>query len=179
MTGLTSDFVTTPDASQPAQFRAAIEATGMTTLAAPRRHLKVLQPVRIEQGRAALEEAVQRRADLEQAHAAEQQRLTKLARAAADRREGLAKLEGQVGARRSRIEAGEAELGRMSANAKEVADRITAIERDHRALESTVAQDEEGEEGLDEEVKPSIREMKKRGWTMAVKRAYYDSRNME
>ena len=104
---------------------------------------------RIEQGRAALEEAVQRRADLEQAHAAEQQRLTKLARAAADRREGLAKLEGQVGARRSRIEAGEAELGRMSANAKEVADRITAIERDHRALESTVAQDEEGEEGLD------------------------------
>ncbi|MFJ5368231.1 UDP-3-O-acyl-N-acetylglucosamine deacetylase [Bosea sp. CER48] len=33
-------------------FVAAIEATGMTTLAAPRRYLKVLQPVRIENGRA-------------------------------------------------------------------------------------------------------------------------------
>jgi UDP-3-O-[3-hydroxymyristoyl] N-acetylglucosamine deacetylase len=34
------------------EFVAAIEATGLTTLAAPRRYLKVLQPVRIEQGRA-------------------------------------------------------------------------------------------------------------------------------
>ena len=46
-------------------------------------------------------------------YAAEQQRLQRLARAAADRREGLAKLAGQVGARRSRIEAGEAEIGRL------------------------------------------------------------------
>ena len=103
----------------------------------------------IEQGRRALDEAVQRRGDLENAHTAEQQRLTKLARAAADRREGLAKLEGQVSARRSRIEAGEAELGRMASSAQEIADRIAGIERDHRELESTVAQDEEGEEGLD------------------------------
>ncbi|MCO5091912.1 UDP-3-O-acyl-N-acetylglucosamine deacetylase [Bosea sp. (in: a-proteobacteria)] len=34
------------------EFVAAIEATGMTTLAASRRYLKVLRPVRIEQGRA-------------------------------------------------------------------------------------------------------------------------------
>ena len=34
------------------EFVAAIEATGLTTLAAPRRYLKILQPVRIEQGRA-------------------------------------------------------------------------------------------------------------------------------
>ena len=54
-----------------------------------------------------------RRAAAEQAYAAEQQRLQRLARAAADRREGLAKLAGQVGARRSRIEAGEAEIGRL------------------------------------------------------------------
>ncbi|MGO4244510.1 YihY/virulence factor BrkB family protein, partial [Janibacter sp. RAF20_2_2] len=38
--------------------------------------------------------------------------------------------------------------------------------------ESTATEDlAPEEEGLDEEVKPSIREMKKRGWTMAVKRA--------
>ncbi|MBC9956739.1 chromosome segregation protein SMC [Yimella sp. cx-51] len=103
----------------------------------------------IDQAKAALQEAVQRKHDLENAHNAEQQRLTKLARAAADRREGLAKLEGQVAARRSRIDAGEAELGRMSTTADEIAARVASIEKEHRALESTIAQDEEGEEGLD------------------------------
>ena len=56
--------------------------------------------------------AVAAREEAEAAYAAEQGRLARLARAAADRREGLAKLAGQVGARRSRIEAGEAEIGR-------------------------------------------------------------------
>ncbi|TWP33013.1 chromosome segregation protein SMC [Leekyejoonella antrihumi] len=98
---------------------------------------------------AALEEAIERRADLEQAHQAEQQRLTRLARAAADRREGLAKLEGQVGARRSRLEAGESELGRLESSAQEIADRITRAEREFTALESSIADDEAGEESLD------------------------------
>ena len=97
----------------------------------------------------ALEEAVAHRADLEQAHQAEQQRLTRLARAAADRREGLAKLEGQVGARRSRLEAGESELGRLEAGAQEIDERITRAEREFTALESSIADDEAGEESLD------------------------------
>ncbi|GAB3578911.1 chromosome segregation protein SMC [Calidifontibacter terrae] len=103
----------------------------------------------IEQAERTLAQSMERREGLENAHTAEQQRLTRLARAAADRREGLAKLEGQVGARRSRIEAGESELGRMAATAQEVAARVAAIEKDHTELESTIAQDEEGEEGLD------------------------------
>ena len=46
-----------------------------------------------------------RRAEAEQAYAAEQQRLARVARAVADRREGLAQLAGQVAAGLSRIEA--------------------------------------------------------------------------
>ncbi|NHN54414.1 chromosome segregation protein SMC [Calidifontibacter sp. DB0510] len=104
----------------------------------------------IEAAGVALEEAIARRSQLEDDHHTEQQRLTRLARAAADRREGLAKLEGQVAARRSRIEAGEAELGRMAGSADEIVARVAALEKEHAALESTIAQDEEGEEGLDE-----------------------------
>ena len=45
----------------------------------------------------------------------------RLPRAAADRREGLARLAGQVAARRSRVEAGEAEIGRLTAALAEAA----------------------------------------------------------
>ncbi|MDE9367868.1 chromosome segregation protein SMC [Luteipulveratus sp. YIM 133132] len=104
----------------------------------------------IEQATLALQEAVERRGELERAHEEEQQRLARLARAAADRREGLAKLQGQVGARRSRLEAGESELGRLQETIGDAARRATAAERDFAALEATIAQDEEGEEGLDD-----------------------------
>ncbi|KNX37601.1 chromosome segregation protein SMC [Luteipulveratus halotolerans] len=104
----------------------------------------------IEQATLALQEAIERRGDLERAHDEEQQRLARLARAAADRREGLAKLQGQVGARRSRIEAAEAELGRLRESIGDAAERAAAAEREFAALEATIAQDEEGEEGLDE-----------------------------
>src|SRR4051794_17418684 len=67
----------------------------------------------IVEAKEALAAAADHRAETESAHTAEQQRLARLVRAAADRREGLAKLAGQVGARRSRIEAGEAEIGRL------------------------------------------------------------------
>ncbi len=93
--------------------------------------------------------AVSARGDAEQAYAAEQDRLARLARAAADRREGLAKLAGQVGARRSRIEAGEAEIGRLRGIIEASLTRATEAERDFSRLEGTVANDEEGEQGLD------------------------------
>ena len=57
----------------------------------------------------------------EAAHHAEQQRLVRLARAAADRREGLAKLQGQVAVRQSRVEAGENEIRRLKDQLKELA----------------------------------------------------------
>ena len=86
----------------------------------------------------------------EKAFAEEQQRLQRLARAAADRREGLAKLSGQAGARRSRIEAGEAEIGRLRGIVEQsLASVPPTAEKEFAALEASVAVDEEGEEGLD------------------------------
>nr|WP_243757538.1 chromosome segregation protein SMC [Allobranchiibius sp. GilTou38] len=97
----------------------------------------------------ALAAAVARREAAESAHQDEQQRVARLLRAAADRREGLAKLEGQVAARRSRIEAAQAEIGRLEAGAEEIELRATRAEREFAALESGLAEDEEGEQGLD------------------------------
>ncbi|KRE61682.1 chromosome segregation protein SMC [Nostocoides sp. Soil756] len=97
----------------------------------------------------ALQDAVAEREAAEAAFTAEQQRLARLARAAADRREGLAKLAGQVGARRSRIEAGEAEIGRLRTLAAEARQRATQAEHEFARLEGGIAHEEEGEEGLD------------------------------
>jgi len=96
-----------------------------------------------------LDAAVSHRTDVEVAYAAETARLTRLVRAAADRREGLAKLAGQVGARRSRIEAGEAEIGRLQQAVEQSRSRADQAEREFAALEASVAVDEEGEQGLD------------------------------
>jgi chromosome segregation protein len=101
------------------------------------------------QAREALETAVTARSEIEAAYVAETARLTRLVRAAADRREGLAKLAGQVGARRSRIEAGEAEIGRLQQSVEQSRARAAAAEQEFAALEVSVAADEEGEAGLD------------------------------
>jgi chromosome segregation protein len=97
----------------------------------------------------ALAGAEQERVGAEAAHAEEQARLQRLARAAADRREGLARLAGQVGSRRSRIEAGEGEIERLRAAAQAVVGRAEGAEREFAALEATVLDVEQGEEGLD------------------------------
>jgi chromosome segregation protein len=101
------------------------------------------------QARAALDTAVANRSEIEIAYATETARLTRLLRAAADRREGLAKLAGQVGARASRIEAGEAEIGRLQQSFEQSRARAAKAENEFAGLEATVAVEEEGEEGLD------------------------------
>ncbi|HZW44861.1 MAG TPA: chromosome segregation protein SMC [Dermatophilaceae bacterium] len=101
------------------------------------------------QAKDALDAAVAHRKQIEIAHAAETARLTRLLRAAADRREGLAKLAGQVGARASRIEAGEAEIGRLEQSVEQSRARAAQAEREFAGLEASVAVEEEGEEGLD------------------------------
>ncbi|MEO7268134.1 MAG: chromosome segregation protein SMC, partial [Knoellia sp.] len=103
--------------------------------------------------------SVTAREDAEKAYAAEQDRLSRLARAAADRREGLAKLAGQVGARRSRIEAGEAEIGRLRGVIEASQARATEAEQSFARLEGTVANDEEGEEGLDSAYETAAEEL--------------------
>ncbi|MGO4361654.1 chromosome segregation protein SMC [Terrabacter sp. RAF57] len=103
----------------------------------------------IAEAKAALENAVLTRTEAERGHAEETTRLQREARAAADRREGLAKLGGQVGAKASRIEAREAEVGRLRGTIEAAQARAAEAEHEFSRLESSVAQDEEGEEGLD------------------------------
>ena len=92
---------------------------------------------------------VEQRGAAEAAYTAERDRLARVERAAADRREGLARLAGQVAAKRSRIEAGEAEIGRLAEAVERATARAEQAEADFARLESSVAKDEEGEEGLD------------------------------
>jgi len=101
------------------------------------------------QAKQALDDAVIHRAETEAAYAEETARLTRLVRAASDRREGLANLAGQVGAQRSRIEAGDAEIGRLRQSLEQSRARAAQAEEEFAALEASVAADEEGEAGLD------------------------------
>jgi chromosome segregation protein len=121
----------------------------LRTQAAEARRQEEALLAEVREAKVALEGAVGAREAAEQAYAAEQQRLQRLARAAADRREGLAKLAGQVGARKSRIEAGEAEIGRLRGSVEQSLERARAAEKEFASLEASVAVDEEGEEGLD------------------------------
>lgn len=113
----------------------------------------------VELARTALEAAVDRRTEVEQAAAAAERRVADLQRAAADRREGLARLAGQVAARRTRLEATESEIGRLREALTEAERRGHEATVEFTALESTVAGVEEGEEGLDAEHESAVAEL--------------------
>ncbi len=104
----------------------------------------------------ALAEASRRRAELEQAHAAEEARLASLIRAAADRREGLARLTGQVNTLRSRAEAAYAEIGRLTEASQQADARARQASVAFASLETTVAGLDDGELGLDEEHEAAV-----------------------
>jgi chromosome segregation protein len=101
--------------------------------------------------REALARATADRAEKEQAHLAEENRLAGLLRAASDRREGLARLAGEVNTLQSRAEAAEAEIGRLTAAREEADGRAIQASRAFTALESTIAGMDAGEVRLDEE----------------------------
>ena len=103
---------------------------------------------RADEAQKAVDEAVRTREEAEQAHQGEQQRIVRLARAAADRREGLAKLHGQVEARRSRVEAGEAEIGRLRGTLGGSSERVDEARREVETLQARLAELESGEEAL-------------------------------
>lgn len=105
----------------------------------------------LDAARATLNDAVDRRSEVEGALQEEEKRIAAAARAAADRREDLAKLGGQVDAARSRIAAGEDEIGRLSSALDEARQRADSAQRDYHSLEGEIAGQEEGEVGLDEE----------------------------
>jgi chromosome segregation protein len=98
-----------------------------------------------------LEEAVERRRQLEARHAEEERRIAALTRAAADRREGLARLTGQVNALKSRAAAAESEIGRLATARREAEERAAKAQHDFTALETQVAGLDAGEPGPDAE----------------------------
>ncbi|MGB3763594.1 MAG: chromosome segregation protein SMC, partial [Ornithinimicrobium sp.] len=79
-----------------------------------------------------------------------QTRIARVLQAAADRREGLARLAGQVAAQRSRIEAAESEVGRLRDVEAAAVARAQVAEKEFAALEVTITDVEQGEEGLDD-----------------------------
>ncbi len=129
--------------------RASRDPQQLLAQAAELREQEAMLVAELEEIRETLEETVLARNEAEHNHAEETARLARVSRAAADRREGLAKLGGQVGARASRIEAREAEIGRLRATVEQAQARAAEAELEFARLESSVAEDEEGEEGLD------------------------------
>lgn len=104
----------------------------------------------IESLREALDEAINTRGAKEEEARAEEQRLTKMLRAAADRREGVARLAGLVGAARSKVEGAEAEVVRIQHSITEATERMENAQREFTALEGDIAGVEAGEAGLDD-----------------------------
>jgi chromosome segregation protein len=101
--------------------------------------------------RAALEVALTRRTDAEDALVVEERRLAGMIQAAADRREGVARLAGEVEGLRRRAVAADAELDRLRQAREQALSRAAAAEREFTSLETTIAGLSVGEQGLDAE----------------------------
>ncbi|WP_082093529.1 chromosome segregation protein SMC [Demequina sediminicola] len=110
----------------------------------------------------ALELAEASRREAEEVAQNSEKHLANLLRSVADRREGVARLAGDVSARRSRVEAAEQEIGRLR-EAKDDADqRAHVATTEFKALETTVASDEDSDEDLN-----SLHEAATEAWEAA------------
>ena len=94
--------------------------------------------------------AVDERTDREAQLQAEEERITRAARAAADRREGLARLAGQVNTAMSKVAATEAELGRLRSALTGAVERAATAQREHDELRAELGggSETDGEDGL-------------------------------
>lgn len=104
----------------------------------------------VEKSEQALAAAIEARNKHEQEHANEQERVSLLARASADRREGLARLHGQLNGLKARFTSAEEEIVKLTAATAKAAETAEAAQREFTTLESTIAGLNAGESGLDE-----------------------------
>jgi chromosome segregation protein len=104
----------------------------------------------LELAHAALQEAVDVRAEREADLAAAERALTAAAQAAADRREGLATLTGRVNALRTRAIAAGDEIARLRAAADDARGRAARSDASLHEVHAQVGLLDEGEVGLDE-----------------------------
>ncbi|MFC4906260.1 chromosome segregation protein SMC [Actinomadura gamaensis] len=95
----------------------------------------------LEEAQDGLGEAVRERSAAEEALNVEERRLQSAARAAADRREELARLRGRVEALRSKAQAGQSEIGRLSAARAEAEQRAASAQAEFEAFEAEVVED--------------------------------------
>ncbi|MGH3511756.1 MAG: chromosome segregation protein SMC [Pseudonocardiaceae bacterium] len=104
----------------------------------------------VEEARAALSEAVDRRGELEQAVGDAERAHLAAVRAVADRREGLARLAGQVEALRSTSGATAEEIERLSGGLADARERASSAQREFEELQHQLDALHAGEVGLDE-----------------------------
>jgi chromosome segregation protein len=104
----------------------------------------------VEEARAALSDAVDRRVELEQAVGDAERAHLAAVRAVADRREGLARLAGQVEALRSTSGATAEEIERLSGGLVDARERARSAEREFEDLQHQLDALHAGEVGLDE-----------------------------
>ncbi|MGH3798069.1 MAG: chromosome segregation protein SMC [Pseudonocardiaceae bacterium] len=104
----------------------------------------------VEQARAMLSGALERRAELEQVVADAERAHLAAVRAVADRREGLARLTGQVEALRSKSGATAEEIERLSTASSEAQARAAAAQREFDELQHEIDALHAGEVELDE-----------------------------
>jgi chromosome segregation protein len=104
----------------------------------------------VEQARAALSGALDRRAELEQAVADAERAHLAAVRAVADRREGLARLAGQVEALRSTSGATAEEIERLSTALAQARQRAVDAQREFDERQHEIGALHAGEAGLDE-----------------------------
>ncbi|MFC5186119.1 chromosome segregation protein SMC [Actinomadura harenae] len=95
----------------------------------------------LEEAQDGLDEAVRERSDAEEGLNSEERRLQSAARAAADRREELARLRGRVEALRSKAQAGQSEIGRLSAARADAEQRAATARTEFEAFEAEVVED--------------------------------------
>ncbi len=104
----------------------------------------------VEKSEQSLTAAIDARHAHEEAHANEQDRVSLLARATADRREGLARLHGQLNGLKSRVTSAEEDIERLTAAVAKATETAETAQREFTTLESTIASLNAGESGLDE-----------------------------
>ena len=104
----------------------------------------------VEEARAALSEAVDRRGELEQAVGDAERAHLAAVRAVADRREGLARLAGQVEALRSTSGATAEEIERLSGGLADARERASSAQREFEELQQQLDALHAGEVGLNE-----------------------------
>jgi chromosome segregation protein len=104
----------------------------------------------VEEARAALSDAVDRRVELEQAVGDAERAHLAAVRAVADRREGLARLAGQVEALRSTSGATAEEIERLSGGLADARERARGAQREFEELQDQLDALHAGEVGLDE-----------------------------